>query len=82
MEEKLKNESEEWKNIVLDDKLNRRVLDTMIAERMIVMHKDKAHLMVLMNLHNEEAGGKISNIDWRTILKLIDEIQGENKCMD
>jgi hypothetical protein len=49
---------------------------------MISHHGDRAHLVALMNLHYEEAGAGRSNIDWRLILKLIDEIQGENKCKD
>ena len=81
MEEPLRNESEEWKNIVLDEKLNRSVLDALMAERMIATHGDKAHLVALMNLHHEENEG-VRRFDWRTILKLIDEIRGENNARD
>jgi hypothetical protein len=69
--------------IELDEKINRKVLDANLAMRMVSHHGDKAHLVALMNLHYEEAnGGSKSNIDWRKIMKLIDELQGENKCKD
>ena len=72
---------EAWANITLDEKKNRENLDRILAERMVDTHGDKAHLVALMNLHHEEnEGDKL--FDWQVILKLIDEIQGENKCKD
>jgi hypothetical protein len=73
-------EAPKWEEIVLDEKVNRKILDENLARRMVSHHGDRAHLVVLMNLHYEESGAGNSNIDWRKILKLIDEIQGENKC--
>ena len=75
-------EAPKWEEIVLDEKINREILDKNLAQRMVSHHGDRAHLVALMNLHYEEAGAGKSNIDWRLILKLIDEIQGENKCKD
>jgi hypothetical protein len=75
-------EAPKWEEIVLDEKVNRRILDENLAQRMISHHGDKAQLVALMNLHYEEAGAGKSNIDWRLILKLIDEIQGENNAKD
>ena len=70
---------EEWKEISLDDKTNRMRLNRNCAMRMIVTHGDRAHLVALMNLHYEEAGAGKSNIDWREVLKQMDELKGENK---
>jgi hypothetical protein len=75
-------EAPKWEEIVLDKEINRKVLDANLAMRMVSHHGDKAHLVALMNLHYEEAGAGNSNIDWRKIMKLIDELQGENKCKD
>jgi hypothetical protein len=76
-------ESEEkWEEISLDEKENRMRLNRNCAMRMIVTHGDRAHLVALMNLHYEEAGAGRSNIDWREVLKHMDELQGENKCKD
>ena len=70
-------------DIVLDNEINRKVLDANLAMRMVSHHGDKAHLVALMNLHYEEAnGGSKSDINWRKIMKFIDELQGENKCKD
>lgn len=71
---------EEWKEISLDNEINRMTLDANTAMRMVEKHGDKAHLVALMNLHYEEANAGKSNIDWRKIMKLIDELQGEKKC--
>ena len=69
--------------IKLDEKINQENLNRNLAKRMVSKHGDGAHLVALMNLHYEEAnGGSRSNIDWREIMKLIDELQGENKCKD
>jgi len=73
---------EEWKEISLDEKENRMRLNRNCAMRMIVTHGDQAHLVALMNLHYEEAGAGRSNIDWREVLKQMDELKGENKCKD
>jgi hypothetical protein len=54
------------------------MLDESLARRMVSNHGDKAHLVALMNLHHEENEGT-KRFDWRKILKLIDEIQGEKK---
>jgi hypothetical protein len=35
-----------------------------------------------MNLHYEEAGAGRSNIDWREVLKQMDELKGENNARD
>jgi hypothetical protein len=75
-------EAPKWEEIVLDKEINRKVLDANLAMRMISHHGDKAHLVALMNLHYVESGAGNSGIDWRNILKLIDELQGENKCKD
>ena len=69
-------------DIVLDNEINRKVLDANLAMRMVSHHGEAAHLVALMNLHYEESGAGRSNIDWRKIMKLIDELQGENKCKD
>jgi hypothetical protein len=69
--------------IKLDVKINQENLNRSVAKRMVSNHGDKAHLVALMNLHYEEANdGSKSDIDWRNILKFIDELQGENKCKD
>lgn len=70
---------EEWTNITLDDIKNRDALDRIQAERMVERHGDQAHLVALMNLHHEENEGT-KRFDWRKILKLIDEIKGENNA--
>jgi hypothetical protein len=75
-------EAPKWEEIVLDEKVNRNILDNNLAKRMVSHHGDKAHLVALMNLHYVESGAGNSGIDWRNILKLIDELQGENKCKD
>jgi hypothetical protein len=67
---------EEWTNITLDDMKNREALDRILAIRMVERHGDQAHLVALMNLHDEENEG-VRRFDWRKILKLIDEIKGE-----
>jgi hypothetical protein len=77
-------EAPKWEEIVeeivLDKEINRKVLDANLAMRMVSHHGDKAHLVALMNLHYEEANAGRSNIDWRTILKLIDELQGKTNA--
>ena len=73
---------EEWKEISLDEKENRMRLNRNCAMRMMVTHGSQAHLVALMNLHYEEAGAGRSNIDWREVLKQMDELKGENKCKD
>jgi hypothetical protein len=70
---------EEWTNITLDEIKNRDALDRIQAERMVERHGDQAHLVALMNLHHEENEGT-KRFNWRKILKLIDEIQGENNA--
>jgi hypothetical protein len=72
----------EWENISMNREENQATLMKSIAQMIVTKHKDKAHLVALMNLHHEEASERISNFDWREILKFIDEIQGENKCKD
>ena len=68
---------EEWKDISLDNEINRKALNANLAMRMVSHHGDKAHLVALMNLHYEESNAGKSNIDWRTVLKFIDELQGK-----
>jgi hypothetical protein len=70
---------EYWTNITLDEIKNRDALDRIQAERMVERHGDQAHLVALMNLHHDESNGT-KLFDWRKILKLIDEIQGENNA--
>ena len=70
---------EYWTNITLDEIKNRDALDRIQAERMVERHGDQAHLVALMNLHHEENEGT-KRFDWRKILKLIDEIKGENNA--
>jgi hypothetical protein len=70
---------EYWTNITLDEIKNRDALDRIQAERMVERHGDQAHLVALMNLHHEENEGT-KRFDWRKILKLIDEIRGENNA--
>jgi hypothetical protein len=68
---------EEWKEISLDEKENRMRLNRNCAMRMIVTHGDQAHLVALMNLHYEEAnGGGKSNVNWREVMKHMDELKG------
>jgi hypothetical protein len=76
-------ESEEkWEEISLDEKENRMRLNKNLAMRMLVAHGDQAHLVALMNLHHEESGAGKSNIDWREVLKHMDELKGKKKCKD
>jgi hypothetical protein len=70
---------EYWTNITLDEIKNRDALDRIQAERMVERHGDQAHLVALMNLHHEENEGT-KRFNWRKILKLIDEIRGENNA--
>jgi len=35
-----------------------------------------------MNLHYEEAGAGKSNIDWREVMKHMDELKGWKECKD
>jgi len=73
---------EEWKEISLDEKENRMRMNKNCAMRMLVTHGRQAHLVALMNLHYEEEHGSKTNIDWREVMKHMDELQGENKCKD
>jgi len=73
---------EEWKEISLDEKENRMRLNRNCAMRKIVTHGDRAHLVALMNLHYEEAGAGKSNIDWREVLKQMDELKGKKDARD
>ena len=68
---------EKWENISLDEKENRMRLNKNLAFRMLVTHGSQAHLVALMNLHYEEAGAGKSNIDWREVLKHMDELKGK-----
>jgi len=71
---------EEWKEISLDEKENRMRLNRNCAMRMIVTHGDQAHLVALMNLHHEEEHGSKTNIDWREVMKQMDELKGEKNA--
>lgn len=74
-------ETPKWEEIVLDEKENRMRLNKNCAMRMLVTHGRQAHLVALMNLHYEEAnGGSKSNIDWREVMKHMDELKGENNA--
>jgi hypothetical protein len=68
---------ERWTQIEMDERANRMILDRSLAQRMVRTHGEQAHLIALMNLHQDEIGAGKSNIDWRTVMKLINEIQGE-----
>ena len=71
---------EAWTDISLDEKENRMRLNKNLAMRMLVTHGRQAHLVALMNLHYEEEGAGKSNIDWREVMKHIDELKGENNA--
>ena len=72
---------EAWTDISLDEKENRMRLNKNLALRMLVTHGRQAHLVALMNLHYEETnGGSKSNIDWREVLKHMDELKGKNNA--
>ena len=73
---------EKWENISLDEKENRMRMNKNCAMRMLVIHGSQAHLVALMNLHSQESGESSSNIDWREVMKQMDELKGENKCKD
>jgi hypothetical protein len=77
-------EAPKWEEIVeeivLDKAVNSKVLDEQLAKRMVSHHGDAAHLVALMNLHYEESNAGRSNIDWRNIMKLIDELQGKTNA--
>ena len=73
---------EKWENISLDEKENRMRLNKNLAMRMLVTHGRQAHLVALMHLHYEESNAGNSNIDWREVMKHMDELKGENKCKD
>lgn len=49
---------------------------------MTVTHGSQAHLVALMNLHYEEAGAGKSNVDWREVLKQMDELKGKKDARD
>ena len=68
---------EKWENISLNEKENRMRLNKNLAMRMLVTHGSQAHLVALMNLHYEESGAGNSNIDWREVLKHMDELKGK-----
>lgn len=68
---------EKWEEISLDEKENRMRLNKNLAFRMLVTHGSQAHLVALMNLHYEESGAGNSNIDWREVLKHMDELKGK-----
>jgi hypothetical protein len=60
--------------INLNEKENKRIVRQAIAETLIRLHGDKAHLVALqelMDAKNEQG--------WRDILVLIDELTGEKK---
>jgi len=60
--------------INLNEKENKRIVRQAIAETLIRLHGDKAHLVALqemMDAKNEQG--------WRDILALIDELTGEKK---
>ena len=73
---------EAWKEISLDEKENRMRLNKNCAMRMLVTHGDQAHLVALMNLYHEESGAGKSNIDWREVMKFMDELKGWNNAKD
>lgn len=71
---------EKWEEISLDETENRMRLNKNLAFRMLVTHGSQAHLVALMNLHYEESGAGNSNIDWREVLKHMDELKGKNNA--
>lgn len=67
----------EWMDISLNEKENRIRLNKNLALRMLVKHGSQAHLVALMNLHYEESNAGNSNIDWREVMKHMDELKGK-----
>lgn len=68
---------EKWENISLDERENRMRMNKNCAMRMMVIHGSQAHLIALMNLHHEEETGVIkSGVDWREVMKQMDELKG------
>ena len=68
---------EKWENISLDEKENRKMMNKNCAMRMMVIHGSQAHLIALMNLHHEEETGvRKSGVDWREVMKQMDELKG------
>jgi predicted SprT family Zn-dependent metalloprotease len=74
---------EKWENISLDERENRMRLNKNCAMRMMVIHGSQAHLIALMNLHyEEETGVRKSGVDWREVMKQMDELKGWKECKD
>ena len=74
---------EKWENISLDERENRMRLNKNCAMRMMVIHGSQAHLIALMNLHyEEETGVRKSGVDWREVMKQMDELKGWKNAKD
>jgi hypothetical protein len=66
---------EEWKEISLDDQENFRKIQETIAQSLIRIHGDHAHLVALGEMLKDNANQE----GWRLVLNFIDEFnRGEN----
>lgn len=64
--------------ISLNKEENHSVVQRVVARQMLRIHGDKAHMMVLMEMNDDNS--KIKNDHWREILRLMDELtQGEKE---
>jgi hypothetical protein len=64
--------------ISLNSEENHSVVQRVIARQMLRIHGDKAHMMVLMEMNDDNS--KVKNDHWREILRLMDELtQGEKE---
>lgn len=61
--------------ISTDEEANQSVVQRVIAKQMLRVHGDMAHMMVLMEMSDDNS--KIKNDHWRKILQLMDELKGE-----
>jgi len=64
--------------IVLDERVNKANYQKHIAQTMLRQHGQSAYMMVLMELDSDKTHG-VSRENWRTILKLMEEIEKESK---
>ena len=70
-------EKEKWTPISPDPKLNRMIMNRVVAKQIIRTHGKGAHLYVLEQMLKEDAG-RLD--DWRQVLDNIDELnKGESK---
>jgi len=64
--------------ISLNAEQNHSVIQRTIAKQMLRVHGDKAHMMVLMEIEADEVHGTTRE-NWRAILRIMDELNGETK---